>query len=87
MSRLPKDKVPRLDSKGAIYRLKELVYQMPLQDFSSKHCRKLPREQKMVMDDMCIARINKALGVGEGVVLCYKTNSTNVSVYFCFLMI
>ncbi|XP_044177392.1 four and a half LIM domains protein 2-like isoform X2 [Acropora millepora] len=64
MSRLPKDKIPRLDSQGAMYRLKELVYQMPLQDFSSKHCRKLPLEQKMVMDDMCITRINKALGVG-----------------------
>lgn len=71
MSRLPKDKIPRLDSQGAMYRLKELVYQMPLQDFSSKHCRKLPLEQKMVMDDMCITRINKALGVGEGVFLFY----------------
>ncbi|XP_068701893.1 testin-like [Montipora foliosa] len=64
MSRLPEDKTPKLDSNGARYRLKELIYQMPLQDFSTKHCRKLSLEQKMVMDDLCAVRVDKALGVG-----------------------
>ena len=67
MSRLPEDKTPKLDSNGARYRLKELVYQMPLQDFSTKHCRKLSLEQKMVMDDLCAVRVDKALGVGKSV--------------------
>lgn len=68
MSKLPNGKVPKLDSQGSRYRVKQLVYQMPLQDFSSKHCRKLTLDQKMAMDDMCTKRIEKALGVGENVV-------------------
>ncbi|XP_073252671.1 testin-like isoform X2 [Porites lutea] len=64
MSKLPHGKVPKLDSQGSRYRVKQLVYQMPLQDFSSKHCRKLTLDQKMAMDDMCTKRIEKALGVG-----------------------
>ena len=69
MSKLPESKVPKLDSKGARYRLKQLVYQMPLQDFSTKHCRKLALDQKMAMDDMCAKRTEKALGVGKNVAL------------------
>jgi len=38
---------------------------MPLQDFSTKHCRKLALDQKMAMDDMCQKRTEKALGVGK----------------------
>lgn len=68
MSKLPHGKVPKLDSQGSRYRVKQLVYQMPLQDFSSKHCRKLTLDQKMAMDDMCTKRIEKALGVGKNVV-------------------
>ena len=68
MSKLPNGKVPKLDSQGSRYRVKQLVYQMPLQDFSSKHCRKLTLDQKMAMDDMCTKRIEKALGVGKNVV-------------------
>ena len=68
MSKLPYGKVPKLDSQGSRYRVKQLVYQMPLQDFSSKHCRKLTLDQKMAMDDMCTKRIEKALGVGKNVV-------------------
>ena len=65
MSKLPDGKVPQLDSKGARYWLKQRVYQMPLQDFSTKHCRKLALDQKMAMDDMCEKRTEKALGVGK----------------------
>lgn len=68
MSKIPHGKVPKLDSQGSRYRVKQLVYQMPLQDFSSKHCRKLTLDQKMAMDDMCTKRIEKALGVGKNVV-------------------
>lgn len=64
MSKLPEDKVPKLDSKGARFWLKQRVYQMPLQDFSTKHCRKLALDQKMAMDDMCLKRLDKAVGVG-----------------------
>ena len=67
MAKLPESKVPKLDSKGARYRLKQLAYQMPLQDFSTKHCRKLALDQKMAMDDMCAKRTEKALGVGKNV--------------------
>lgn len=65
MSNLTEDKVPKLDSNGSRYRLKQLVYQMPLQDFSPKHCRKLALDQKMAMDDMCVKRTEKALGIGK----------------------
>ena len=65
MSKLPDDKVPQLDTKGARYWLKQRVHQMPLQDFSTKHCRKLALDQKMAMDDMCLKRLEKAVGVGK----------------------
>ena len=65
MHMLPEDKVPKLNSRGARYRAKQLVYQMPLQDFSSKHCRKLPLDQKMAMEDVTSKRIESALGVGK----------------------
>ena len=65
MSKLPDGKVPQLDSKGARYWLKQRVYQIPLQDFSTEHCRKLALDQKMAMDDMCLKRTEKALGVGN----------------------
>lgn len=65
MSKLPEEKIPKLESKGARYWLKQRVYQMPLQDFSTKHCRKLALDQKMAMDDMCMKRLDKAVGVGK----------------------
>lgn len=65
MSKLPEDKVPKLDSKGARFWLKQRVYQMPLQDFSTKHCRILALDQKMAMDDMCLKRLDKAVGIGK----------------------
>ena len=67
MSKLPMGKVPQLDTKGVRYWTKQRVYQMPLQDFSTKHCRKLTLDQKMAMDDMCQKRLDKALGVGKDV--------------------
>lgn len=73
MSRLPDGKVPQLDSKGVRYWLKQRVYQIPLQDFSTKHCRKLALDQKMAMDDMCQKRTEKALGVGKKVLLIDKS--------------
>lgn len=65
MSKLPNGKVPQLDTKGVRYWMKQRVYQMPLQDFSTKHCRKLTLDQKMAMEDMCQKRLEKALGVGK----------------------
>ena len=65
MSKLPDGKVPQLDSKAGRHWKKQLVYQMPLQDFSTKQCRKLALDQKMAMDDMCLKRTEKALGVGK----------------------
>ena len=65
MSELPEEKIPLLNSHGSRYRIQQLIYQMPLQDFSTKHCRKLTLDQKMAMDDMCIKRIEMALGIGK----------------------
>ena len=64
MLKLPQDKVPKVNSSGAAYRTRQLIYQMPLQDFSSKHCRKLPPDQELAMDDVSNKRVEKALGVG-----------------------
>ena len=78
MSKLPDGKVPQLDSKGSRYWLKQRVYQMPLQDFSTMHCRKLALDQKMAMDDMCQKRTEKALGVGKKFTYCNKLGVTEV---------
>ncbi|XP_031566134.1 testin-like [Actinia tenebrosa] len=65
MSLLPGDKVPKLNSVGAKYRRKQLALQLPLQDFSSKHCKKLTLEQKMAMEDFNEKRLKNALGIGS----------------------
>lgn len=65
MQQLPQHLVPRLDSAGAKTRAKMLAFQIPLQDFSSKHCKKLTLDQKMAMDDFSEKRLKGAQGIGK----------------------
>lgn len=65
MNCLPNEKAPRTNSAGAKYRKRQLAYQIPLQDFSDKHCKKLTLDQKMAMDDMCEKRVKNNLGTGK----------------------
>lgn len=65
MQQLPENVVPKQFSEGAKNRAKHLAFQIPLQDFSSKHCKKLTLDQKMAMDDFREKRLQGALGVGK----------------------
>lgn len=68
MEKLPENFVPKLGSKGAKNRAKLLASQIPLQDFSCKHCKRLTLDQKMAMDDFSEKRLLGALGVGKYII-------------------
>ena len=47
---LPSSKVPRLGSDGLTYRSQQLVYQLPLHDFSEIYMKFLPKDQKVSLE-------------------------------------
>lgn len=65
MDQLPIEKVPKNYSEGAKYRARQLFYQLPRQDFSTKYAKFLHQEAKQSFTDMNEERNETALGIGK----------------------
>ena len=66
MRKFQSDQVPKLDSKGANHRARQLVYQIPKQDFNTKYAQFLEdaKSQKS-FDELRRRMIRDAIGVGK----------------------
>ena len=65
MDQLPPEKIPKKRSDGGKYRARQLFYQLPRQDFSTKYAKFLKEEAKESFFDMNEDRNGSALGIGE----------------------
>lgn len=65
MDQLPPEKVPKKRSEGAKYRARQLFYQLPRQDFSTKYAKFLKEEAKESYFDLNEDRNRSILGIGE----------------------
>ena len=65
MDQLPAEKVPKQRTEGAKYRARQLFYQLPRQDFSTKYSKFLKEEEKQSFIDMNNEKVEDALGIGQ----------------------
>ena len=65
MDQLPPEKVPKNRSEGGKYRARQLFYQLPRQDFSTKYAKFLQEEAKQSFLDLNQERIENSVGIGE----------------------
>ena len=65
MRKLPKEEVPKNRSDGSKFRARQIMYQLPYQDFNSKYAKFLKEDSKHSSEELKRVRINDALGVGK----------------------
>ena len=73
MNQLPVHKVPRLGSDGARYRARQLLFQLPKQDFSPKYAKFLRDEALPSFHDLSKERQEDAVGIGE--IICFDVKA------------
>lgn len=64
MDQLPAEKVPKTRKDGAKYRARQLFYQLPRQDFSTKYAKFLKEEAKQSFFDLSQERTENVVGIG-----------------------
>ena len=64
MEQLPVEKVPKTRKDGAKYRARQLFYQLPRQDFSTKYAKFLKEEAKQSFFDLSQERVENVVGIG-----------------------
>lgn len=65
MEQLPVEKVPKIRSEGGKYRARQLFYQLPRQDFSTKYAKFLHEDAKQSFLDLNEERREYVIGIGR----------------------
>ena len=61
---LPSSKIPRLGSDGVTHRAQQLIFQIPLHDYSTNYTKFLPEDQKEYFENAVETAIKESLGRG-----------------------
>lgn len=64
MRNFSKENIPKVNTEGANFRARQLMHQLPLQDYHSAAANFLTESSKNSFEDLAKKRVKKALGVG-----------------------